>query len=683
MKKKYLLLVSLIAVFAYLGEKNNIYYHAKNMLLGPSETSGQSYYYTGELKFSDPEIIESNYWGSTIAFTYFQPTKKKYEKLGITLEEGLSLPKKHWVFLSKTAKEGRRVTVYIPRTIYPKSGFSTNVIDFEVWDMDGREVLNSVARYEVRIDWPSLSSAENDHKKNGHGFEVLKSVTISERVPHRVELINWLVEKGMSPDDISVKNVIGSGQNVHLVLNDRIPVADLRPLTTKLMAFDSAIEFFDVGDEAISGHLEIGTGLSTGDSISNTTLDRLATEELSTEEFYRIAGIPWLDKEEKAEQLVAKAKTLLDTGQRMELAKGYIDEAMNLDPNQPKAYVELARYLMKTREDFSERAPSATGKYVSDVLLKALEIAPDNIDVMVLLGYVFTVQERFDDAEALHRKIASLGTDNWWVWHNWALQKDKQGLTEEAIRLLEKVRGQRRVPDVNRYAYRNSILDLSNLYLRANRVSEADETLETHHQVLSNDPFYCLYRQHARVLVRYTNDYDRAIRYSVKANNGGCSANLILSEARFHQWAAMGNQASQSSLLQAKATTPNLARVYYALSSYSAGVGVLNRLDQKGVSLDAEAPDGMNALIYAVYDRNFDAAAALIGNGANPNGFAINGNLSPLFVAISRDDEQFVRFLLENGADPFLKNSSGESAIDLANRLGNQRLSNLLSAKST
>jgi len=71
-----------------------------------------------------------------------------------------------------------------------------------------------------------------------------------------------------------------------------------------------------------------------------------------------------------------------------------------------------------------------------------------------------------------------------------------------------------------------------------------------------------------------------------------------------------------------------------------------------------EAKAAELTLHQAVYAKDIGKIQLLLQQGADINSVNASG-LTPLHIAISKDKDALVRFLLENGANPNLKTKSG------------------------
>jgi uncharacterized protein len=75
--------------------------------------------------------------------------------------------------------------------------------------------------------------------------------------------------------------------------------------------------------------------------------------------------------------------------------------------------------------------------------------------------------------------------------------------------------------------------------------------------------------------------------------------------------------------------------------------------------------------------RDRFALSFLLQRGANINARGPDGD-TPLLVAVRRNDRVFVRHLVDRGADPFVTDARGKSALEVAEELGHQDVARLL-----
>jgi len=91
-------------------------------------------------------------------------------------------------------------------------------------------------------------------------------------------------------------------------------------------------------------------------------------------------------------------------------------------------------------------------------------------------------------------------------------------------------------------------------------------------------------------------------------------------------------------------------------------------------------PIDANALLLVLAQhgtRDRDALAFVLQRGANLSTRGPDGD-TPLLIAARRNDRVFVRHLLDRGADPFVTDAQGKSALAVAEELGHEDVARLL-----
>lgn len=93
----------------------------------------------------------------------------------------------------------------------------------------------------------------------------------------------------------------------------------------------------------------------------------------------------------------------------------------------------------------------------------------------------------------------------------------------------------------------------------------------------------------------------------------------------------------------------------------------IQRLLNAGADPDSEeeGEQGLTVLMLSVYAKRRDIAQMLLEHGANPNKHT-EGQWTPLIEASYQGYLEFVRLLLQYGADPSIKDLNGATAISEA-----------------
>lgn len=96
------------------------------------------------------------------------------------------------------------------------------------------------------------------------------------------------------------------------------------------------------------------------------------------------------------------------------------------------------------------------------------------------------------------------------------------------------------------------------------------------------------------------------------------------------------------------------------------------------LDINARGIDECTPLYYAVGKNDIKVVKILIDKGADVNIVDKDGN-TPLMVAVDmfEDDDQIIKLLLENGADPYQKNNYGVSVYKLLDMPRNESIRHL------
>jgi ankyrin repeat protein len=86
---------------------------------------------------------------------------------------------------------------------------------------------------------------------------------------------------------------------------------------------------------------------------------------------------------------------------------------------------------------------------------------------------------------------------------------------------------------------------------------------------------------------------------------------------------------------------------------------VVKILLRKGATVDIKSQNGSTALVYAVIRRHPDVASELLRAGADPN----SDHGSPLFMALTNEDVEMIRLLLDSKANPNILDKNGSTPL--------------------
>ena len=91
----------------------------------------------------------------------------------------------------------------------------------------------------------------------------------------------------------------------------------------------------------------------------------------------------------------------------------------------------------------------------------------------------------------------------------------------------------------------------------------------------------------------------------------------------------------------------------------------------------AESPEGIKAMFYAIEKDNLVYAQKVLSMNFDPNVLSDNG-YTPLQYAAMRGNAQMVELFIRNGASVAVASRDGESAVELALKMGHEAVADVL-----
>ena len=112
------------------------------------------------------------------------------------------------------------------------------------------------------------------------------------------------------------------------------------------------------------------------------------------------------------------------------------------------------------------------------------------------------------------------------------------------------------------------------------------------------------------------------------------------------------------------------------------GVGLINyvvKLLPTGLEAKPKekSPEGVRAMFYGIEKGNLVYVQKVLSMNFDPNLFHDNG-YTPLMYAAAKGDAKMVELLVRNGADVAVMSKEGDTAIELALRVGSQEVADIL-----
>lgn len=434
--------------------------------------------------------------------------------------------------------------------------------------------------------------------------------------------------------------------------------------------------------------IEIGINMYPRETLPEIDKKKLVSDKHSDKEFFRALSLEVSTNEERVQQMYDEAYYLIDIGKRKELqkAKSILDELLSLDPNFPRAYLELARYYMKTNLDKNGDLTANALKRAERNILVALDIDPDLADAYVLLGLVYTNQQRYKAAAEAYDKAETIGTDNLWLHANRARNFEEQNMTEKAITEYQRALDKPLLHGKNIYRPRSwSYQQAIRLLTQEKRYREADRLYSRYYADL---PFYvCIPHEQAVLRLLFLNDVEGTIESYLKAKRGSCTRETaVIAAAYFTKWADLVDSNGEARLIrqtwrQAEGAITKEADLLLLLAHSEHTARVIPKLLKKGFDIDEPDDSGRNALAKAIFQADPTIIERLLVAGADPNYQANEESYPFIAFALYRKDREILELLLKYGADPTALTPDGLSMLQWAESNGLMDLLPLLKEK--
>lgn len=369
------------------------------------------------------------------------------------------------------------------------------------------------------------------------------------------------------------------------------------------------------------------------------------------------------------QQNLDRAITLIDSEYEANLlaARAILEKLISDNGKFDAAYVELARIAMKTNW-------GPEGLHQAENLLNsALQIRPDSVNAKVLLGYVYTNQKRFAQADAMFVEASRIKSGNLWLWTNWGELRDFQGKPDQAIQKYREAVTRPITHDTYdraRIAAYRRLIEL----LRERNDLDAVEALYKQ-RIAEFGPGSCYSADYARFMLNVRGDPKAAAGLARRALNQNCEdseSRQILGLASYVIWAGSAGAESAAALNEARIFLPAGPTAFYQLARSDLTVGAVRKLVASGEAIDQKDNDKLTALAHALNDKDLDAARRLLKAGARADVPVGEGDVPVALLPVIEDDLEAVRALKRAGIDFSKLRYRGVTALDYAKRTGNE-----------
>lgn len=385
------------------------------------------------------------------------------------------------------------------------------------------------------------------------------------------------------------------------------------------------------------------------------------------------------------EKNLQRAAELIDAGSdndsdgQLLQAREMLERLVEQNPRLAGGYVQLARIALALSwgpEGFRQ---------ATELLRTALRIQPDSADAKILLGHVYSHEHRDALAATLFNAAAATGTDNLWLWINWGGMLQREGRDDQAMALYRKAIAH---PLTHDYTYDRAravayarLLDL----LGQRKDYDAMEPLYKQ-QIAEFGPGSCYSADYTRFLIQIRGDPQAAINLARRALNQSCNDTVsrqLLGLAEYMKYAESTGPAAQRALNQAHIFLPVGPMAFYLMAQSDRTIPAARRLLSSGEKIDEKDNAQLDALAYALANRDFAAARRLVKLGADPDMPVGRQQVPVALLPVFSADAPGVLAMRQVGVDYRRIRYHGVSAFDVAKRLGDRPLLKALGYQGT
>jgi len=383
-------------------------------------------------------------------------------------------------------------------------------------------------------------------------------------------------------------------------------------------------------------------------------------------------------KSRTVDQVLQHAVELIDQSTSTALfdAKRLLERLLRKNPRVDAAYIELARIAMK-----GNWGPE--GLHQAEVLLSsALQIQPGSANALILQGYVYTHQGRFKEAERAFQDASKANPTNLWLWTNWGELFEKQGQIDTAMSKYRVAIDH--APTRNTYD-RARIDAFARLLFLLGKKRDLDG-LDALYKARAADygGSDCYGAAYARFKIQKRGDAMGAIALAKESTQSNCSeanGKETLGLAYYLAWTSSSGTEKSDFLNQARIYYPAGAGLLYELARSEHTVNAAKQLVGAGESIDQIDNRQLNALSYALNDRDYDSVKRLLRLGARPEKIVSQAAIPVALIPVFANDYEGIKLLRQNGVDYSKISFQGTSVLEYAKRIGDKKLTEALNFK--
>lgn len=384
------------------------------------------------------------------------------------------------------------------------------------------------------------------------------------------------------------------------------------------------------------------------------------------------------------EDVLKKAVALIDFGDTASLdqAKQILERIISKDSKYQAGYIELARIAMKSNWGIE-------GLHQAENLLSsALQINPDNSNAKILLGYVFSHQKRFKEAETLFTEVSHGENTNLWLWANWGELLAMQGKIDQASQKYREAVTRPMSHDTYDRARIDAYAKLILLLEQKKDIAGIEALLKQRVTEYGNGNCdcarVCYSAEYARFLLQNRNETLKAISLARQALDSSCrkdEAREVLGMAYYVAWANETNAKRNEYLNQARIYQPSDPHLLYILASNDRTALVVKQLIAIGESIDQRDNAKQSALALAFEYKDIQTARRLLKLGAKTDASVGLSDMPVALVPVLNHDFEGISLMRQFGVDYSKLRFGGITALEHAKQIGDNKLLDALDSK--
>ena len=616
-------------------------------------------------------LLSVDYFEAKLEVEFYNPENMTGAYLGV------NIPSISSGYMPKHLPEGHSKTiVYVHRN--EKKGESIETTHLKVVAYQGGDSPYYEENYELPISWPGPEyryKLTSDQRKIHVPLDEVESIYINRSLNNSDVIIKSLLQNGYPIAKINTFRPLWNHDEAAIKISESLSPEAVKGLLYVIAStVDSVPSIYIMKKNRPASNRTVFIGSNAAGlkklTLSENEFHSFRNRDLPMDEFLALLPLKQQSLEDKSKALYEEAYSLLDTGNKANnlRAKSLLDELIGLNPGFTEAYLEIARFHMKSNWPIGLRNAERT-------ILIAKDIDPSMADVRVLLGYVYTHQGRYEEAEVEYRKADELGTSNLWLDANWGQNFEKQEKDSKAIKHYLRVINAPLTSDRNnrpkKWVFRDS--GLVQMLIKDGQYQLADDIYGR-----SAEQYYyhrCELQKQAMLRIYYMQDAEGAISSYLRSKKAGCKKDSpILAMAYYIKWlqlqAGGDNELIKSTFHQAESAVTSDDELFYYLARHETTAVIIPELLTRGHDLNYVNYQGMTALLQSIEKKDYSAIDRLLASGADINQQTVSMYYRPIVYAIYLGDIEAVKLLIKHKADYQIHLEGGITLHEFALSLG-------------